>query len=275
MISRRQFITGTIAGAGCGAAATLWSEDTPFPDACALRRVRLAGPAGWSGRRIAFVTDVHYGFHFGPAEAGVLSARVRALRPHAVALGGDLAETPETDLADFFARWSPGCPTFFAPGNHDLAPDLGGTVLPQARAAGLTVLCNAAERWEGLTLIGLPSALMAEQRLALLRAPGPKLVLGHEPDCWDAYREPDLTHLAGHTHAGQIRFLGRPLRLPTLGTRYPWGEYRKPGGRRLIVSAGIGCVGVPARINCPPEIVTLEFGGAGNRPGQTDDWRPA
>ncbi len=257
MISRRKFIGAMIAVAGGG--LVLRAEDTPFPRACVLRRARVAGPARWSGRTIAFVSDIHYGFDFGPSEAEALAARVRELRPDAIALGGDVAETPDTDLDAFFACWPRDCPTIFAPGNHDLGDHLGGTVLPQARAAGLAVLCNAVETWDGVAFIGLPSALRARQRLSLLHALGPKIVLGHEPDMWDRYPGPDLLHLAGHTHAGQIRLFGQPLRLPTLGHKYPWGDYAVSNRRRLIVSAGIGCVGVHARINCPPEIVTLEF----------------
>ena len=237
----------------------LRSEDTQFPAACLVRSWRLPGPAGWAGKRILFVSDVHYGNFFGPTEAAALNALVRRQQPDLVAMGGDLAQTPTTELGEFFARWSPGCPTIFAPGNHDQASGLGGSVLAQARAAGLTVLCNAREAWNGISLVGLPSALRARQDLALLQAPGLKVVLGHEPDMWDNYRQPDLIHLAGHTHGGQVRLLDRPLRLPTLGRKYPLGQYTTGRNNSLFVSAGIGCVDVDIRLNCPPEIIKIEF----------------
>src|SRR5580693_7353490 len=106
----------------------------------------------------------------------------------------------------------------------------------------MTVLCNAAETWNGITFIGLPSALKMRQRRSLLQASGLKVVLGHEPDMWDRYDQSDLWHLAGHTHGGQIRFFGRPLSLPTLGRKYPLGVFSKARNNSLIVSAGIGCV---------------------------------
>jgi predicted MPP superfamily phosphohydrolase len=259
MISRRKFIC-TLIGAGLGGSALdLWSNDTPFPDACGIRAVRVQAPAGWAGKKALFVTDVHYGNFFGGSEAEALNAIVRRERPDAVLMGGDLAQTPDTALEGFFARWSPGCPTLFAPGNHDVGFNLSGDILSQARQAGMQVLCNASEDWNDITFIGLPSALKAPQRRSLLQVSGLKIVLGHEPDMWDCYDQADLLHLAGHTHGGQVRLLGQPLCLPTLGRRYPYGEYMKDGNSSLVVSSGIGCADFRVRINCPPEIVRLEF----------------
>ena len=60
--------------------------------------------------------------------------------------------------------------------------------------------------------------------------------------------------LSGHSHGGQVRIPGfRPLALPPLGRRYPEGHYRV-GPCQLYVNRGIGTVGVPFRLNCPPEI---------------------
>lgn len=259
--SRRQFLAGAgVLGAGvAGGAHHLWSRDLPFPAACAVRRVRVPGPAGWAGKCLLFVSDIHYGNYFGPAEAGALNALVQAERPDGVLLGGDLAEKPETELGGFFAHWDPGCPTLYAPGNHDMDNRRESPVEQQARTHGLVMLNNAVAHWNGLTLIGLPSALRSRQRLSLLHRPGFKLVLAHEPDTWDWTNEPDLFQLAGHTHGGQVRVFGRPVELPPLGRKYPLGRFSRPGGGELLVSAGVGCSGIHARVNCPPEICRLDF----------------
>jgi predicted MPP superfamily phosphohydrolase len=260
MISRRKFIGGML-GAGLGGPVLLqlWANETPFPGACGVHSVKVPAPAGWVGKTALFVTDVHYGYFFGSAEAALLNEIVNKHRPDLVLMGGDLAQTPKTDLSEFFSHWSPGCPTFFAPGNHDLTDKFSGSILRQAQEAGLTVLCNRTETWNGITFVGFPSALRAKQRLSLLQTPDLKIVLGHEPDMWDSYTQPDLIHLAGHTHGGQIRLLGSPLYLPTLGRKYPAGKFSGKPNRSLIVSAGIGCTDVPVRIACPPEIIKLEF----------------
>ncbi len=136
---------------------------------------------------------------------------------------------------------------------------LTGSILPQAREAGLIVLGNRMETWNGLVLVGFPSALPSKQQLSLLQTSGLKIVLGHEPDMWDNYTQSDLIQLAGHTHGGLIRLGGSPLYLPTLGRKYSSGEFSGNSNRSLIVSAGIGYTDVPVRINCPPEIVKFEF----------------
>jgi predicted MPP superfamily phosphohydrolase len=63
--------------------------------------------------------------------------------------------------------------------------------------------------------------------------------------------------LSGHSHGGQIRlpFTG-PLILPPLGKKYVEGHF-KFGEMQLYVNRGIGTVGLPFRLNCPPEITLL------------------
>jgi predicted MPP superfamily phosphohydrolase len=260
MISRRKFIGGLL-GAGLGGPVLLklWANETPFPEACGVRSVKIPTPGGWAGKTALFVTDIHYGYFFGPAETTALNRMVIKQKPDLVLMGGDLAQTPRTDLSGFFSRWSPGCPTFFAPGNHDTTTEFAGNILSQARAAGLVVLDNRVEAWDGIVFVGFPSALRERQQLSLLQSSGLKIVLGHEPDMWDQYRQSDLIQLAGHTHGGLIRLGGSPLYLPTLGRKYSSGEFSGESNRSLIVSAGVGYTDVPVRINCPPEIIKLEF----------------
>ena len=83
--------------------------------------------------------------------------------------------------------------------------------------------------------------------------------MAHEPDFADHVamhpkgRFVDLI-LAGHSHGGQIRIPGLPpLALPTYARIYPEGHYLV-GNSQLYVNRGIGTVGLPLRLNCPPEI---------------------
>ncbi|HTQ31372.1 MAG TPA: hypothetical protein VMI53_09190, partial [Opitutaceae bacterium] len=99
MMSRRKFLR-VMAGAGVGGATVkLWTSDTSFPCSCRVRSVRIPAPAGWSGKTALFITDVHYGYLFDPADAVVLNAMARRHRPDVVFMGGDLAHTPATNLA--------------------------------------------------------------------------------------------------------------------------------------------------------------------------------
>jgi predicted MPP superfamily phosphohydrolase len=90
-------------------------------------------------------------------------------------------------------------------------------------------------------------------------ADAPVILLVHEPDYADEVvthpraREVDLI-LSGHTHGGQIRLpLIGPIALPPNGKFYPEGHFQV-GTSQLYVNRGIGTVGVPFRLNCPPEI---------------------
>ena len=91
---------------------------------------------------------------------------------------------------------------------------------------------------------------------------GPVLLMAHEPDYADdvvAHPRGPLVDLmlAGHSHGGQIRlpWVG-PLVLPPMGVKYPEGHYRF-NQMQLYVNRGIGTVGLPFRLNCPPEITVI------------------
>jgi predicted MPP superfamily phosphohydrolase len=91
---------------------------------------------------------------------------------------------------------------------------------------------------------------------------GPVLLMCHGPDYVDTL----LAHprgalvdamFAGHTHGGQVRipFLP-PVHLPEGGRKYVEGAFQF-GKLQLYVNRGIGAVGVPFRLNCPPEITVF------------------
>ena len=84
----------------------------------------------------------------------------------------------------------------------------------------------------------------------------------HEPDFADyVVRHPrfpliDLM-LSGHSHGGQIQLpIVGPLVLPPMGRKYFEGGYRF-GHMQLYVNRGLGTVGLPLRLNCPPEITHI------------------
>jgi hypothetical protein len=75
--------------------------------------------------------------------------------------------------------------------------------------------------------------------------------------------------LSGHTHGGQIVLgsLGKTHLTPAaLASPYIWGTYHH-GSTAMYVSRGIGTVGLPIRINCPPELtrIVLRSGQAEKR----------
>jgi predicted MPP superfamily phosphohydrolase len=87
----------------------------------------------------------------------------------------------------------------------------------------------------------------------------PVILMAHEPDIFPEVPDRVALTVAGHTHGGQIRFLGYAPYVPSrFGARYVYGHVVEQN-RNLIVSAGLGCSGVPVRLGAPPEIVMIEL----------------
>jgi uncharacterized protein len=96
--------------------------------------------------------------------------------------------------------------------------------------------------------------------LALVTDDAPIVLMAHEPDIFPEVPKRVSLTLSGHTHGGQIQIAGfAPVVPSAYGRRYRYGHIEEDG-RHLIVSAGLGCSGVPVRIGSPPEIVVLEIG---------------
>ncbi len=67
---------------------------------------------------------------------------------------------------------------------------------------------------------------------------------------------------SGHTHGGQVVLAHLDninVSFASLASKYVAGLYRARSNRtsQLYVSRGIGTVGIPMRLNCPPEITRI------------------
>ena len=85
----------------------------------------------------------------------------------------------------------------------------------------------------------------------------PALLIAHEPDIFP--RVPDQVRLtvSGHTHGGQVRFLGRsPVLRMVWCEVFSYGHYVS-NDQHLIVSGGIGCSEYPVRMGMPPELTLV------------------
>ncbi|MBK7142821.1 MAG: metallophosphoesterase [bacterium] len=85
-----------------------------------------------------------------------------------------------------------------------------------------------------------------------------RILMSHRPDAFDHASEQGIAlTLAGHTHGGQIGFMGRSVFDSYWEDRYLWGEYRR-GKSVLYTSSGVGHW-FPFRLGCPPEAPVLEL----------------
>ncbi len=249
--------------------------------------VALAGlPEAFDGFRIAQVSDIHMDEFTEAFYLREAVRRVNGLNPDAVFLTGDFV-TDEFAPRHFAigAAWQCGgildalvCRERYAVlGNHDFMIG-AGPVSEALTAHGITVLRNAylpLDRQGGrIWLAGLadpvqgmpdPEATIPASIQKIPREP--IILLCHAPDYVDhllrlSSGQAVALMLSGHTHGGQIRLpLIGPLVLPQLGRKYVEGWFRL-GPLQLHVNRGLGSVGVPFRLNCPPEISLITLRAA-------------
>ena len=270
--SRRSFLKLT---GGAAAGVALWSGEVSRHEISTEEHTVYISrlPDAFRGLRIVQVSDIHYDEYTEPFFVRRMVEHVNRLRPDVVVLTGDFISYGPLPFS--FARrhiWDCAailrgieCPRRYAVlGNHDC---IVGTeyILDALESNTIPVLLNAAVPLERdgkrLWIAGLGSACtgLAKPDVAIPATAQsdnePVIVLAHEPDILPqiARYNVDLM-LSGHTHGGQVRlpFLP-PVQLPPLGKNYVEGFFRL-GSTQLYVNRGIGSVGLPFRLFCPPEI---------------------
>ncbi|HYK36668.1 metallophosphoesterase [Alloacidobacterium sp.] len=243
------------------------------------RTITVPGlPKSFKGFRIAQISDIHFREYTEASFLKLVLHAVNALKPDLVALTGDfvsygpLAKHRSVGWAytcgELLTRIQ--CPLRYAVlGNHDC-------IVSEAAARdaltthGIPVLNNASVPLEHgnqrIWLAGIADALSGNpgpdfEKAVPKTARGDNervILMAHEPDILPRVAKHgfDLM-LSGHTHGGQVRlpFLP-PLHLPPMGVDYVEGYFRL-GQTQLYVNRGIGTVGLPFRLNCPPEITLI------------------
>jgi predicted MPP superfamily phosphohydrolase len=201
---------------------------------------------------------------------------VSGLRPDLIVLTGDFVSVPKIGDDAQAARAAEPCAQVLrqmtAPyglwailGNHDCETD-PERVTRALRAEGIHVLKNKSEAIEHdsarFWLGGVDDVVSGTPDLAetLRSVPASEAVilLAHEPDFADEASKFAIDlQLSGHSHGGQIRIpLIPPLYLPELAKKYVMGTYQV-GPLPLYTNAGLGTIGLPVRLNCPPEITLI------------------
>jgi len=248
--------------------------------------VSLQGlPEAFDGARIVQLSDIHMDEYTEPFFLHQVVERVNRIEPDAVFLTGDfVSEGPRSTHFAEGAAWQCAnilnglkCRQRYAIlGNHDCT--VGAEEVTAALTAnGIPVLQNAylpieriGDRTGGrIWLAGLDDPYKGTPNperaipASIRNVPAePVVLMCHAPDYADdlmtsmAGRAVGLI-LSGHTHGGQVRlpFL-EGLALPPLGRKYVQGWFRF-GATQLYVNRGIGTVGVPFRLACPPEITVI------------------
>lgn len=232
-------------------------------------------PARWHGKRLIHLTDLHSG-RVSPDFLVEVINQVNELQPDFLAITGDLVDVSNCEsvpgaILPWLSVLKPArMATVACLGNHDYGWrwsrwEVAAEIVKFARDAGITVLRDQLQTFDGLDVFGLEDywtpAFRAEGVLRQARPDRPSLCLCHNPDVcdepvWDRFRG---IILSGHTHGGQCKppFLPAPL-LPVKNRRYSQGFVSVDDRRTVFISRGIGHTR-KVRFNCRPEIVVFEL----------------
>jgi predicted MPP superfamily phosphohydrolase len=275
------------AGAALGALAlaaegTIFEAKRPRLVSVEVRLPRLAD--SWDGFRIAQLSDLHYDDTFSVVPLRNAINIVNGLRPDLVVVTGDFVTAPRVSrrwavgvraakaaaktvepCAQLLARVRSRSGILAALGNHDADTD-PNYISEVLQSHEIPVLHNRSVPLERggkrLWLTGVDDILVGKPRLDLalkgIPPDEPVILLAHEPDWADHVTNyPVDLQLSGHSHGGQIRipFVGAPY-LPPLARKYPAG-LRQIGRLALYTNSGIGTIGVPMRLACPPEVTLI------------------
>jgi predicted MPP superfamily phosphohydrolase len=216
---------------------------------------------------IAFASDFHAGPTTHPALFDALTRELRRERPDVLLLGGDYVSFDAAnigELKDFLDAARAPLGTYAVLGNHDVWN--GSEALSAALvASGAQVLVNRnmalPAPYESISICGIddPWTGAPSAEATFDGAGAVRIYLMHSPDglfCLSGQRF-DLG-FAGHTHGGQVvRRDGTPYKLPSgpYSRQYSHGRFEIDGEGPLFVSRGVGCAGVPLRINADPELL--------------------
>jgi predicted MPP superfamily phosphohydrolase len=233
-------------------------------------------PGEFNGLTIAQLSDIHHGPYTGLDYISECVELVNGMKPDVVALTGDFTFGGKRYIepcAEALKALKARVGVYAVLGNHDYYVG-AGDVARALKSCGFDLLIDAKERIElggaKLWLLGVDDLLYGRTDInRLMRGlPGeePRIALSHNPDFIEEFaikkKHIDLM-IAGHTHGGQIRFpfIGAPHISSAYGQRYAVGLNRK-GAMQVYTTRGIGTILLPARLNCPPEIVLFTLQGA-------------
>jgi predicted MPP superfamily phosphohydrolase len=287
-LSRRRFLGQSAATLATGWASTAAAADGDFEsgsiDLSPGQQVKETGPRivrvsvelpnlppQMDGFRIAQISDLHLEPYTTTRQIARVVKLCNSIQPDLVAMTGDFVTynaRPAGKLAEILSELKAPHGVYASLGNHDFQSG-HQHVVHALEDKGMPVLrnvCRAIHTDKGvLHLAGMDSRYVSSPHLRSTldswRENQPLVMMMHEPDVADDLAEAKVhaLQLSGHTHGGQVRFMGLQ---PSIHRRAKWGKKYLAGAYnvgtvRLYVNRGIGTVGVPLRVQCPPEVTEI------------------
>ena len=285
-LSRRKFVRYATMGistyAFAGAAYGMIKHDSYEIDYKDIKIENL--PPELRGTTITLLSDIHAGQYMNEEEMRDYADVINSLGSDMICIPGDFVNFESRDihmLTSAFRDLKAKHGVYGSLGNHDFFQDADYVAKALVNESPVQLLRNEHRviniKGKELYMLGIDDTQSSGARMEeVLKYYGamdeflktndpkfntsPKVLLCHKPYGFDtlATKEIDLI-LSGHTHGGQvvpIKFGNFNLSFAATVSKYIEGLY-KIGKSNMYVSRGIGSVGLPIRINCPPEITKI------------------
>ncbi len=223
-------------------------------------------PAEFDGKRIVFLTDIHYGSFFSENRLNNLVNQTNELKPDMILLGGDyVTNDPSSVEAVFSSLSNLNAPlgVYGVLGNND--PE--NISIQAMQNAGITYIGNNAV-WIGSNTSRIRVGGVGDMdtdvpnQLPTIDGVTPEdyvILVSHKPDYFEKISRSKIDlQLSGHTHGGQITFFGlwAPFINSKYGQKYVTG-LKKSNNNTMIISNGIGMVWAPVRFFARPQIIVI------------------
>lgn len=266
--SRRSFIRKGAAGLGAyafvGSLHSISDREDYKVDHVTLNVSDL--PPKLDGLTISMISDIHSGLYMLEEDMQRYTEVVNDLKADMIFIPGDFVTTKSYEilpLAKAFSGLKSKYGTYACLGNHDFYAN-PVYITEKLRENGMKVLRNETDELdiEGarLMLSGVDDGHHADFPKVSFEARSldtARILLCHKPYYFEnAVAGGFDVMLSGHTHGGQIvlaDFFGAKITPAALASPYISGRY-KMGDSVMYVSRGIGTIGIPIRVNCPPEV---------------------
>ena len=230
-------------------------------------------PQGWPVEldplRVLLVSDIHCGIFLKPESLAKIIASLMELEPDLVAISGDIVTGHSSEVNKFLDILAPlsSAPlgAWYCYGNHDYFGGDPEDIRRNLNSIGIATLKNDSvllTHGEGsFVLGGIDDRILGAPDWKKMSSQygAPHLLLAHNPDFfYEAEARGVPLTLSGHTHGGQIRLPGRAPILRQSRFCLDEGNFAYRSSL-LVVSRGLGSVGLPWRWGADPEAVLIEI----------------
>lgn len=266
--SRRSFIQKGVVALGAytflGSLHSIYDRDDYKFDHVTLSVRNL--PPQLDGLTISMISDIHSGMFMTEGDMEKYAEAVNELNADMIFIPGDFVTSKNSEmlpLVKAFSGLKSKYGTYTCLGNHDFFAN-PAYVTKKLRDIGMKVLRNETEELDlngaKIMLSGVDDGRHANFPKVSYEASSldtARILLCHKPYFFEnaVAGKFDLM-LSGHTHGGQIVLVdlfGAKVTPAALVSPYISGKY-KLGNSLMYVSRGVGTIGLPIRVNCPPEI---------------------